>query len=66
MPGIPLRRRLTMIARRQELGKLPARMAQFARQTLRDKCLPAIAESMPSVAEELLIGTGTAERGAAV
>jgi hypothetical protein len=41
-------------------------MAQFARQTLRDKCLPAIAESMPSVAEELLIGTGTAERGAAV
>jgi DNA-binding transcriptional LysR family regulator len=65
MPGIPLRRRLTMIARRQELGKLPARMAQFARQTLRDKCLPAIAESMPSVAEELLIGTGTGERGAA-
>lgn len=58
MPGSPLRRRLTMIAHRQELGNLPARMAQFGRQALRDKCLPAIAQTMPWVMDDMIVGTG--------
>ena len=47
-----------MIAHRQELGNLPARMAQFGRQALRDKCLPAIAQTMRWVMDYMIVGTG--------
>lgn len=57
MPGSPLRRRLTMMARRQELGTLPGRMAHFARETLRDKCLPAIGATMPWALQDMIIGS---------
>jgi len=44
-PGIS--RRLTLIARTGDLGRMPRRIAQLARRILRETCLPKVEEHMP-------------------
>ncbi len=42
LPGPGFGRRLTLIARQQEFGDLPGRIAEAAAGVLRERCLPAI------------------------
>jgi len=58
LPGAHIQRRLSLIAHKRELGNLPAEIAAFSRNLLRDKCVPAIVEAFPWLASELIIGTG--------
>jgi len=47
LPGPAFARRLTLIARRQELGRLPREIAQFCRDRLARDALPALTAAMP-------------------
>jgi DNA-binding transcriptional LysR family regulator len=58
LPGAHIQRRLSLIAHKRELGNLPAEIAAFSRNLLRDKCVPAIVEAFPWLASEMIIGTG--------
>ncbi len=49
IPGPALGRRLTLVALRHQLGRLPRDMAEFCRATLRDGALPAIAAEAPGL-----------------
>ncbi len=59
LPGPQIRRRLTLIARRQELGRLPQQIAEFSRELLRTKCLPAITQVLPWIGDEMIVGGGS-------
>jgi DNA-binding transcriptional LysR family regulator len=56
LPGPHLRRRLVLIARRQELGQLPLEIARFSRELLREKVLPTVCMRIPWMAEQIEIG----------
>ncbi|MGH7118261.1 MAG: LysR family transcriptional regulator [Acetobacteraceae bacterium] len=58
LPGPGLTRRLALIARRHELGRLPMETAQFGAELLRGKFLPAILRRIPWLAEQMVLGTG--------
>jgi DNA-binding transcriptional LysR family regulator len=58
LPGPRLGRRLALIARRQELGRLPSEIATFSGALLRRKFLPAICRRIPWLADEMIVGTG--------
>jgi DNA-binding transcriptional LysR family regulator len=62
LPGPRLRRRLVLIARRQELRRLPLEIARFSRDLLQAKVLPAICEPIPWITQEIDIGDPTAPR----
>lgn len=47
LPGPAIQRRLTLIARRQELGRLPREIAEFCRARLAQEVLPALVAAMP-------------------
>ena len=55
LPGPALRRRLLLVARRRELGPIPARTAEVARTVLRDRCLPAIARTALWLASQVQV-----------
>jgi len=54
LPGPRFPRRLTLVARRRELGRLPADLAQTMQGTLR-ACLPRIIETLPAFAEQIIV-----------
>ena len=54
LPGPRFARRLTLVARRRELGRLPADLAQTVHETLRD-CLPRIEGTLPAFAEQIIV-----------
>jgi DNA-binding transcriptional LysR family regulator len=56
LPGVHIHRRLSLLAHKRELGNLPAEIAAFSRQILREKCLPAITEIFPWLKDEMTIG----------
>jgi len=56
LPGPRLRRRLVLIARHQELGRLPLEIARFSRDLLQAKVLPAICDSIPWIAQQIELG----------
>lgn len=65
LPGPALTRSLTLIARRQELGRLPRDVAAFCRGELERRVRPALREMMPWLGEALrLDGEGGFERAA--
>jgi len=47
LPGPAFARSLTLIGRRQELGRLPREVAAFCRRTLEDDVLPAMRGALP-------------------
>lgn len=47
LPGPAFARSLTLIARRQELGRLPREVAAFCRRTLAADVLPAMRDALP-------------------
>ncbi|MFG1223278.1 LysR family transcriptional regulator [Xanthobacter wiegelii] len=53
LPGPAFSRSLTLIGRRQELGRLPREVAGFCRQTLEDDVLPALRAALPWLGETL-------------
>ncbi|MEI6537509.1 MAG: LysR family transcriptional regulator [Verrucomicrobiaceae bacterium] len=63
MPGGKLRRKLTLIGRKKELGNLTASIAQFCRAVLAEKCIPAITQMFPWLDGEIkvdrAVGGGT-------
>lgn len=59
LPGPGLTRRLALIARRHELGRLPMETAEFGSALLGRKFLPAILRRIPWLAGEMVLGTGT-------
>jgi DNA-binding transcriptional LysR family regulator len=61
LPGPGFGRQLTLFARAEELGDLPARIAATAALVLRRDCLPAIAAHAPWMAEGMVIGQARGE-----
>ncbi|MFG1402946.1 LysR family transcriptional regulator [Xanthobacter sediminis] len=55
LPGPAFQRRLTLIARRQELGRLPREIAEFCRHRLAADVLPALDAAMPWLAGALRV-----------
>ena len=55
LPGPRFTRRLTLVARKRELGRLPAELAQSMHKTLRTDCLPRIIEALPAFADQIVI-----------
>jgi DNA-binding transcriptional LysR family regulator len=53
LPGAKLRRTLTLIARRQELGNLPRDLAVACRHALQSGILPELHATMPWLGEDL-------------
>ena len=53
MPGPAVLRRLTLIARRQELGRLPRELAAFCRAHLSAHALPFLLDAMPWLAGQI-------------
>lgn len=51
LPGPAFQRSLTLIARRQELGRLPRDVAAFCRAHLEERCWPQLRAAMPWLAE---------------
>lgn len=51
LPGAAFSRSLTLIARRQELGRLPREVAAFCRETLAEEVVPALREALPWLGE---------------
>lgn len=49
LPGPAFSRSLTLIARRQELGRLPRDIAGFCREVLAGHVLPALAQALPGI-----------------
>jgi DNA-binding transcriptional LysR family regulator len=56
LPGPGFGRRLTLIARQQEFGDLPGRIAEAAAEVLRERCLPAIAEHAAFAVAQMRVG----------
>ncbi|MFY0989853.1 LysR family transcriptional regulator [Halomonas sp. C05BenzN] len=56
LPTEPLSRQLTLVARRDELGGLPARLAGDSRQLLRRHFLAEITDALPWLAEQIHLG----------
>ena len=50
LPGPSIGRKLTLIARKQELGRVPGEVALFCRQSLREGALAALAKAVPWLA----------------
>lgn len=57
LPGPAISRRLTLVARRGELGPLPAQIATLATETLRTACLPFVKEHCPLIMDHFRIGS---------
>lgn len=55
LPGPRFPRRLTLVARRRELGRLPAELAQTMHSALREVCVPMIVERLPAFAEQIIV-----------
>lgn len=53
LPGASIRRRLSLIARKRELGKLPEEIVTFSRRILADKCIRTLSETFPWLAGEM-------------
>lgn len=51
LPGPAFSRALTLIARRQEMGRLPREVAAFCRQTLAEMVLPGLRQALPWLGE---------------
>ena len=51
LPGPAFSRSLTLIARRQELGRLPREAAAFCRRALADEVLPGLRRALPWLPE---------------
>jgi len=58
MPGPALSRRVTLVARRGELGDVPARIAAASTAVFRDICLPRIEAFAPGTSERIAFGPG--------
>jgi DNA-binding transcriptional LysR family regulator len=58
LPGPSLRRHLTLVARRDELGPLPRQTAALAVKTLEQKCRPFMTLHGPWLGEHFRIGGG--------
>lgn len=58
MPGPTLSRRLTLIARRQELGRQPREIARFCRDALADEAVAALRAALPWLGQGLGEGLG--------
>jgi DNA-binding transcriptional LysR family regulator len=58
MPGPTLFRRVTLVARRGELGDVPTRIARASIAVFRDICLPQIEAFAPGAGERITIGGG--------
>ena len=56
LPGPGLRRKLTLIARKQELGRLPFEVAAFCRQQLLNVTVPGIEAAFPWLKGEISVG----------
>ncbi len=56
LPGPGFGRQLTLFARADELGELPARIAAAAAEVLSRRCLPAIAAQAPWMVEAMAVG----------
>ena len=55
LPGPAFSRNLTLIARRQELGRVPREVAAFCRRTLESEVLPGLASALPWLAPPLSV-----------
>jgi DNA-binding transcriptional LysR family regulator len=58
MPAPVLFRRVTLVARRGELGDVPARIAAASVAVFRDICLPQIEAFAPGTAKPIVLGGG--------
>jgi DNA-binding transcriptional LysR family regulator len=56
LPAPGLSRRLTLVARRGELGRVPRQVAALARRVLAERCAPALAREMPWLGRRFRIG----------
>ena len=56
LPGPGFNRRLSLIARRRELARVPKEVAEFTCGLLRERYLPAIAARIPGVERAVTIG----------
>ncbi len=56
LPGPGFGRQLTLFARAEELGELPARIALVSAEVLGRNCLPAIAAHAPWMVEAMVVG----------
>ena len=57
LPPPVFHRRLTLVAHRKELGRLPLEVAQTIRRTLKEDCLPRLLELMPWIGGDMRFGT---------
>lgn len=57
LPGPAISRRLTLVARRGELGTLPKQIATLAAETLHAAALPFVKEHCPAIADHFRIGS---------
>lgn len=56
LPAAGFARRLTLVARTGELGRIPQRVAVITRRILKETCLPRISEITPWTADAFRIG----------